>query len=347
MAGFSILNEVVAGFIMVFVILLVVLFLFTHISGAITEAEDIATFNSLKAAMIKVSNGEGVQTISPFEIKTEDHDRSYYGIYYITPSVARAILKGYQEQFYNLDDHTRKELGRCSEGYNDACVCFFKFRAMPIGTDTYVYGKEYPTYVFNYCPPTSGCSEAYCPMLKVKHKYNSEYIKLFSMIYTSSESEFNEYEQMAKDRFVGKDEFWCNFAHHNGGSIYEHFLDYIKVYGCVKVAEDLNCLRDTKDAQGHVIKKPCFLLDKDNHIIIWLGTGTGMTVVEGGDANLKAETARIYKTTQGIVIDTDYGNGVGEFTHSCDNINDVNCPEFPFRVGCSAPAWLGGECDYT
>ena len=321
MAGFSILSEVLGGFIVVFIILLAVLFLFTRINVYIVEAEDIATFNAMKSAIIKVSEGEGVQTVSPLRIKTNDKTNAYYGIFYINPALAKRIVNMGKDGYYKIDDNSVFELKNCELLRNDNCICFVRFI-----TNFGPYSlPSYPNNMFT---------------LNDVRDYNE--------IYVSSPDDVKEYFGYLLGYYFSEgypSGATCTLPDINGNTlacsgvnpyseshrcsdmnppVAEHIISSVKVYSCLPVATSpstggLGCT--TSDGS------PCYLKDKDGNYVLWFGAS-------GRDIN--AETITISRVGDGIKIDSsDYGVS-GEFKgiSECNCTDNRDCADMPFRWVC-------------
>ncbi len=324
--------EILIGFVVVAIFLLVILFVFSSLGVAVTETRNVASFTALISAMKSTVNSGMIKTISPFKIQTEDSRLSYYGVYYIRPDVARAIINGADNhQVYTLDENSRMQLDYCASKLNDACVCLFKFKIFdfPGTKDTEhlcFMGKDYPKYVQTvkdfYAPYYQG---ALCKDPEnVRSVVGSELYMQFSEIEVYP-NQVQDYETRMKNIFRSGTGYDVQLVF--ATPVFSHLIKYIKVYKCESMSLDIGCSRE--DVSGG---KPCLLLDKSGKAIVWLGTGTGKKISEGGGANLELESITIYKNDKGIVIDSNsYGHKSGIWQDDCDCCDSNKVCSLPFR----------------
>ena len=347
-------NEIIGGIIITVIILVIAIFIVSSISTASIDGQNTANFLKLKQAVGQAASDGSASTSLSFQSASK---RNVYGVYYIHPKVAAAIIDAANNEYFSMSEESKSILNECKNRFNEACVCLFKIDLNDVKRQTITFPSSYLEdfgKVLTITQPNGMCKNEFNKQVIIKETIPHVFNVLYLNPTVANPTSIDYYTSVANY----EDGLVCDFDYDNaicntgencitrGGCdsyIIVHPSDYcinnekyhspaalihfkqiksVEIKGCFKVATDTKC---TIEPQS----KPCLFMLYDssgNHPLLWLGAKKGKKfdmgeVTIGYDKDVGLIFTLEHKGDEidvGNVDDCNYDTRYGEY---CDSIH--------------------------
>ena len=331
----NIWGEIFGGVAVVIIILAVAIFIFSSVSSSVTVAKDRSTFLELKNKISQVSTAD--QTITPFSFSSDSKNIAY-GMWYIYPDVADALIKASEVGEFSFDSLDSMGIMRkCSNLVDDACVCLVKIKLLDKGK-YYFYPKDYLLFndrmgVFtgSNCNPmndhmevdVNGHSVSNLFTLGVNYYGSGNRNDVANMMENYQHSMVCDLHWddnscnggTCSDNSCGCSTYVDNYLSpcinnhyftHNSNVFFDRTVKSIQVLDCFSMINDLNC--EIYDNSGGS-SKPCLMMLKrgeyNSQPLIWIGAL---------DGTLSSESVSLkFDPNIGVIIDMGSNKGLWKY----------------------------------